>query len=289
MSTGAAPTLAQALAQARQIIPLREARLLLQQVLQCSHADIAAHPQRLLGAGQAEDFRNLVTRRGRGVPVAYLTGRCEFYGRSFAITPAALIPRPETELLVDAALAQIEYRARPNILDLGSGSGVLAVTLALERPGARVTGLDCSPQALALARANATSLNAPVRFLESDWFAAVAAERFDLIVANPPYVAAADPHLLQGDLRFEPAAALTDGSADGLASLRTIISAAPLHLAPGGALAVEHGYDQGQQVRALFQAAGFTGVRALSDLAGLPRVVAGVMVRHGAEGPRSKG
>ncbi len=256
---------------------MREARLLLQQVSGLSHAQLAAYPERALTSMEQSGFEALVARRAAGEPVAYLTGHCEFYGRSFRVTPAVLIPRPETELLVDAALGLIEGKSSPRVLDLGTGSGVLALTLALERPDADVTAVDVSPQALDIARANSATRGATARFLQGEWFAPLAGARFDLIVANPPYVAADDEHLRQGDLRFEPVAALTDGSADGLASLRAIVSAAPAHLTPGGALAVEHGYDQGPRVEELFHAAGLVEVQALTDLAGLPRVVAAHM------------
>jgi release factor glutamine methyltransferase len=258
---------------------MHEARLLLQHVNGMSHAQLAAHPERRLDAMQQSAYERLVARRATGEPVAYLTARCGFYGREFRVTPAVLIPRPETELLVDAALDLLKDRISPRVLDLGTGSGVLALTIALERPDAYVIAVDLSPEALEVARANAVALKAAVRLLQGEWFGPLAGERFDLIVANPPYVAAQDEHLRQGDLRFEPASALTDGSADGLASLRAIVAAAPTHLAPGGALAVEHGYDQGPQVVELFRLAGFAVAQSLADLAGLPRVVAGLLNR----------
>jgi release factor glutamine methyltransferase len=240
-----------------------------------SHAQIAARPEQVLTSDEHARFLQLVGRRGAGEPIAYLVGSCEFYGRSFAVAPAVLIPRPETELLVDAALRLLQGKSAARVLDLGTGSGVLALTLALERPDADVTGIDRSAAALAMAQTNADALGARLRLLQSAWFDALEGERFDLIVANPPYIAANDAHLQQGDLRFEPAMALSDGSADGLASLRLIIAAAPMHLAPGGALAVEHGYDQGPRVADLFRGAGFGGVESHVDLAGLPRIVAG--------------
>lgn len=270
-------TFAAALAQARRLIPLREGRLLLQHVSGLSHAQLAAWPEQVLTPAQQSGFEALLARRAAGEPVAYLTGRCEFYGREFRVTPAVLIPRSETELLADTALGLLKGKAAPRVLDLGTGSGVLALTLALERPDADVTAVDLSPDALQVACANAAALGATVRLLQGEWFAPLAGERFELIVANPPYVAADDEHLRQGDLRFEPQGALTDGSADGLASLRAIVAAAPGHLTSGGALAVEHGYDQGPRVVALFRAAGFREVRSLADLAGLPRVVAGAL------------
>lgn len=268
-------SVARALANARAAVPLREARLLLQHVLDCSHAALAAHPERELSPAQRAQFDKLLRRRSGGEPVAYLVGRCEFYGREFRVSPAVLIPRPETELLVDRALEMLHGQLRPRILDLGSGSGVLAISLALERPDAQVTGLESSPAALDLARLNAEALNVRIRLLRSEWFGAVAGESFDLIVANPPYVAAGDPHLDQGDLRFEPRCALTDGSADGLKSLRQIAAAAPDFLARPGWLLCEHGYDQGEACRDLLAAAGFAGVRTWRDLAAIERITAG--------------
>jgi release factor glutamine methyltransferase len=277
-----APTsVADALAEARCAIPLREARRLLQHVLNCPHAALAAHPEWALTLEDEAEFRDLVARRAAGEPIAYLTGSCEFYGRRFAVTPDVLIPRPETEMLVDLALLELQRSPGARVLDLGTGSGVLAVTLALEAPSARMTAVDASAAALDVAQANARALGVPVRFLHGGWYAPLGGERFDLIVANPPYVAAADPHLGQGDLRFEPRAALADGSADGLASLREIVAGAPAHLEPGGWLAVEHGHDQGEAVAALFRAAGFVRVASLADLAGIPRAVHGTVAgRH---------
>lgn len=263
----------QVLAAARRQIPAAEARLLLQHVLACSHAQLAAYPERRLDAAAAARFAELVARREQGEPVAYLLGEREFYGRRFALGPAVLIPRPETELLVDLALARLRETAGPvRVLDLGTGSGVLAVTLALEHGNARVTAVEDSAAALALARENAKNLGAAVEMLRGDWFSALAQRRFDLIVSNPPYIAAGDPHLTQGDLRFEPAGALTDGSADGLASIRRIIVAAPAYLEPGGWLLLEHGYDQAERVRELFHEGPWCAAISCADINGIERV-----------------
>ena len=270
-------TVAQVLAGARASVPLREARALLQNVLGCSHAALAAHPERELASPQQAQFDALLQRRASGEPMAYLIGRCEFYGREFRVSPAVLIPRPETELLVELALERVRDLSCPRILDLGTGSGVLAISLALERPDAEVTGLEFSPAALDVARINAGMSDARIRLLRSEWFGAVAGESFDLIVANPPYVAAGDPHLAQGDLRFEPRCALTDGSADGLHSLGEIAAAAPDFLARPGWLLCEHGYDQGEACRDLMAGAGFSGVRTWRDLAGIDRVTGGCL------------
>jgi release factor glutamine methyltransferase len=259
---------------ARRVLPLSEARLLLQHVLDCSHAQLAAYPRRQVAAEHYQRFGALIRRRAAGEPVAYLIGSREFYGRSFAVSPAVLIPRPETELLIDLARHIMRGRPRPRVLDLGTGSGVIAITLAKELPNASVAATDVSAAALALAADNAHRLDARVRFVRGDWFAALGAERFDLIVANPPYVAAGDAHLLQGDLRFEPQTALV-GGADGLDAVREIVNRAPAHLVPGGWLLSEHGYDQADACRALLSGRGFADVASWSDLAGIPRVSGG--------------
>jgi len=260
-----------ALALARGRLPASEARLFLREILGCTAAQIAAYPERALAAGQAGRFVELLTRRVAGEPVAYLLGEREFYGRRFGVSSAVLIPRPETELVVDLVLARVVPGSTPAILDLGTGSGALAVTLALEIPAAQVTAVDFSPSALDVARANAAALAAPVRFVESDWFAALDAARFDFIVSNPPYIAENDPHLAQGDVRFEPATALAAGPT-GLDDLRRISAAAPGFLAAGGWLMMEHGYDQAAAVRALLVAAGFVEVASAQDLAGIERI-----------------
>lgn len=268
-------TVAGALAAAREVIPISEARLLACHVLNCNAAWLEAHRDDKLSEAQADRFSELVACRAGGEPVAYLLGRREFYGRDFAVSPAVLIPRPETELLVDLAKTALARVPAPRILDLGTGSGCVAITLALELRGASVTAVDVSPEALAVARANAGRLAARVRFIESDWFAALGGdERFDLIVGNPPYVAEGDPHLGQGDLRFEPETALHCGP-DGLSAIRRIVAEAPRHLAPGGCLYFEHGYDQAEAIAGLLSAAGYIGIEQHRDLAGIVRVSGG--------------
>lgn len=267
-------SIATALAGARRVIPAGEARLLLCHLLERNAAWIEAHRDDALAAAAAECFTALVARRAAGEPIAYLTGVREFYGRDFAVTPAVLIPRPETELLVDLGKAVAAGIAAPRILDLGTGSGCIAVTLALEVPGADVVALDVSPASLAVAHGNAQRLGAAVRFFESDWLAAVAGERFDLVVSNPPYVADGDPHLNEGDLRSEPAHALASGS-DGLDAIRHIVAVAPAYLCAGGRLYFEHGYDQAAAVAALLRNAGFADIEQHRDLAGIVRVSGG--------------
>ncbi|HNY47722.1 MAG TPA: peptide chain release factor N(5)-glutamine methyltransferase [Casimicrobium sp.] len=257
-------------------LPRIELRMLLGHVLQREYAWLIAHDLEALDDATAAEFESLVARRVAGEPIAYLLGEREFYGRNFRCTPAALIPRPETELLVDVALTRIAPNESIRILDVGTGTGCIAITLALERPHAAVTAIDISPDALALARDNAQRLGATnIDFIESNWFAAVSdSAQFDLIVSNPPYIVPGDAHLTQGDLRFEPAVALAD-AVDGVESYRQLLRGAVKHLLSDGWLVVEHGYDQGESVPALFRAAGFTQVDMLRDLADMPRVTLG--------------
>lgn len=230
-----------------------------------------AFPEREVSDEARRCFEALCARRLAGEPLAYLIGEKEFYGRMFLVNREVLIPRPETELLVETAIALMQDRTAPRVLDLGTGSGCIAVTLALEIAGAAVTAVDVSAAALAVAQANADRLGARVRFVRSDWLSAVSGE-FDLIVANPPYVAAGDQHL--DALCFEPIAALTDDE-DGLSCLRRIASTAPAFLVPGGWLVVEHGHEQGLAVRDLFTAAGLSHVHTQRDLAGIERLCRG--------------
>lgn len=252
-----------------------DAHVLMAHVLGVNRAYLAANPMRVLTESEDARVDSLVARRALGQPVAYLVENREFYGRDFFVGPEVLIPRPETEGLVDAALSRLGPRA--SCLDLGTGSGAIAVTLACERPDARVTASDTSGTALEIARRNvlAHGCESRVALVSGAWYAPLAGQRFDLIVANPPYVAAGDAHLAQGDLRFEPAHALTDGSLDGLDSIRVIVAGAAQHLNRGGWLVLEHGYDQANPVRALLAAARFGEIDSLPDLAGIPRVAAG--------------
>ncbi|MDP1654091.1 MAG: peptide chain release factor N(5)-glutamine methyltransferase [Rhodocyclaceae bacterium] len=260
-----------ALEEARALIPLREARLLLCHVLGVSHAALEAHPETKVSPRDTASFRDLVARRAVGEPVAYLTGHREFYGLDFRVTPAVLIPREETELLVDIAL---ESQGR-RILDLGTGSGCLAIAVAKQLPQAEVTAVDASAAALDVARENAARHGVSVRFLQGDWFAPVAGERFNLILANPPYVAEGDAHLSQGDVRFEPRNALAAGP-DGLNDIRCIVAAAGAHLEPDGRLYFEHGYNQAQAVETQLAQAGFIEIEHRHDLAGISRVAGGM-------------
>ncbi|GAB1394222.1 peptide chain release factor N(5)-glutamine methyltransferase [Rhodocyclaceae bacterium] len=263
-------TITALLTSARARIAPAEARLLLGHLLQQSTAWLEAHRDDPVDAAIEQQMSALVGRRSAGEPMAYLIGVREFYGRDFVVTPDVLIPRPETELLVDIAKEKVGAGGTAQILDLGTGSGCIAVTLALECADAKVTAVDASAAALAVAQKNAQQLGASVCFVESDWFAALSVQAFDLIVANPPYVAAGDAHLSQGDLRFEPQGALTD-HADGLTALRHIITHAPGWLRPGGWLFCEHGYDQAVAVQGLLEAAGLTDIEQHRDLAGIVR------------------
>lgn len=251
-----------------------EARVLAAFAWDVTPAWLIAHDTDGLDSTQCSAFRSLLERRLTGRPIAYLTGVREFYGRPFRVSPDVLIPRPDTELLVDQALIHLPPGQALRVLDLGTGSGCIAVTIALERPHALVTAVDRSPAALTLARHNAVSLGASVRFLRSDWFAALAGECFDLILGNPPYVAAVDAHLTRGDVRFEPRGALASGS-EGVDDLVRIIRQAPAHLAPGGWLWLEHGYEQSGITRELLREAGVQQVETLHDAAGHPRISGG--------------
>jgi release factor glutamine methyltransferase len=266
--------LGEALIGARKLIPAAEARLLLCHAASVTATEIAAYPERDLPSARLPEFMSLVARRVAGEPIAYLLGSREFYGRDFHVTPAVLIPRPETELLVDVALGKVSRGDTPRVLDLGAGSGCVAITLAKEL-GCDVTAVDVSPEALVVARENADRLGARVKFIESDWFSNVEGE-FNLIVGNPPYVAEGDAHLSKGDLRFEPVTALACGT-DGLAAIRRILAAAPRHLAPGGWLFLEHGYDQAEAMQALLGEAGFGAIEQHRDLAGIVRISGGVL------------
>ena len=255
-----------------QTLPRSEARMLLSHVLKREHAWLVAHDDYELAGDELAQMSALAAKRVAGEPMAYLLGVREFYGRSFRCSPAALIPRPETELLVDQALAQIPANAPVRVLDIGTGTGCIAIMIALERPDGSVTAIDISPDALALARENAQRLGASVSFIESNWVADLAPEsQFDLILSNPPYIVPGDAHLSQGDLRFEPTVALAD-AVDGLESYRQLAQGAKKHLRPGGTLIVEHGFDQGDSVPALFRVAGFDEVTMHRDLANQPRV-----------------
>ena len=257
--------------------PALDAEILVAHLLGTSRAALAADRARLLAPEEMLALESLVRRRLAGEPVAYLTGRREFWSLDLEVTPDVLVPRPETELVVERALAAISGRERPAVLDLGTGSGAIAAAIARERPDAEVTATDTSAAALAVAARNAARLALPnLRLLAGSWFGPVAGSRFDLIASNPPYVAAGDPALAA--LAHEPACALVAG-AEGLEALAAIAAAASEHLVPGGTLVLEHGAAQGPAVRALLEAAGLVDVGSRRDLAGHERVTEGTRPR----------
>lgn len=252
-----------------------DGRVLLQEALGLTHAQLIAHSDRPLSEAEQTRFLALIGRRLAGEPVAYILGRREFYGRDFRVTPAVLIPRPETELSVELALERMRSFATPQVLDLGTGSGCIALTLALEAVESSICAVDASADALAVAAENQAALGvANVTLVHGAWFEPLAGMGFDLIVGNPPYVAHDDPHLAQGDLRFEPRQALSAGP-HGLDDLDYIIEHAPTHLRPGGWLLLEHGYDQAATVGAMLASAGLEDRFVAPDLAGVPRVSGG--------------
>lgn len=266
-------------------LPRAEARRLLASLTGQPLTWFMAHGDDPADPNTAPRFQTLAKRRRAGEPLAYLLGQQEFYGRPFAVSPAVLIPRADTETLVETALEQLLLlrRQRPlSLLELGTGSGIIAITLALEAPDTEVHAVERSPEALAVAQQNAKALGADcIHWHAGSWWQALASpRRFDLIVSNPPYIAANDHHLQQGDLRFEPPQALAAGP-DGLDDLRIIIGGAPAHLNPGGWLLLEHGYDQETPVQALLRDAGFADVFTRRDLAGQPRVSGGQWLGDG--------
>jgi len=276
------PTISGALAQSG-LVPL-DAQVLLAHVVGKDRAWLIGHANDALSTERHQEYMALARRRRDGEPVAYLTGVREFWGLCLRVTPDVLIPRPETETLVELVLARLPKDRELRVLDLGTGSGAIALAIAHERPRAQVLATDVSSDALDIARDNAQRLGlGNVEFVKSDWYERVELDSrggaFDLIASNPPYVAAADPHLKEGDVRFEPERSLTPGG-DGLGAIRKILAGARERLVPGGTLAVEHGYDQSDAVQAMFGAAGFVEVVAARDLAGIARVAAGITNRR---------
>ncbi len=270
-------TIAQVMTDTRHILESVDVRLLLQHVLNVEHAFLLTHSEYELTSAQKQSFLQLLERRIQGVPVAYLIGKRDFYDLTFKVNEAVLIPRSETELLVELALEKIPSDRLYRILDLGTGSGAIALTLAKHRPLAQMVAVDVSPAALAVCRENARILQVDnVCCVTGSWFDELSGERFDLIVSNPPYVAHGDPHLQRGDLRFEPQVALVaEGS--GLACIQHIIAAAPQYLVKMGWLLLEHGHDQTEACRELLQQADFSNMCSHPDLAGIMRVSGGQM------------
>lgn len=252
-----------------------DAEILLAHLLSRPRAWLYAHGDEAVPPELAARFAALLQRRAAGEPVAYLVGRREFWSLELEVSPDTLVPRPETELLVELALERLPMGAPADVVDLGTGSGAIALAVARERPRARVTAVDASAPALAVAQRNAVRLSlGHVRFLRSDWFSAVRDESYDLVLSNPPYLATDDPHLRESSLPFEPQLALASGS-DGLDALRLICAQSPAHLRAGGWLLFEHGVAQGEAARALLQAADFDRVQSWRDLEGRERVSGG--------------
>lgn len=265
-----------------------ESQLLLQHALKVNRAWLIAHENDDVAIDIQHEFNTLIQRRIGGEPIAYILGSREFYGLNLAVTPATLIPRPDTETLVEAALAKIPAHETSktldsdlcrndelSILDLGTGSGAIALAIAKHRPQSHVFGVDASPAALEVAKKNASALQIPnVQFLPSNWFSALEGDRFNVIVSNPPYIEEADIHLKQGDLRFEPLSALASG-ADGLDDIRRIIDDCLIHLKPQGWLMFEHGYNQAESVRELMAQVGLVNIETFHDLGGNDRVTIG--------------
>lgn len=271
-------TIEQALIESNLSIERVDAQLLLQHILQVSHAYLLTHRDAMLTQAQLGRYTQLVTQRASGVPVAYLIGQREFYDLMFYVNASVLIPRPETELLIELILAHIPDDKHSKILDLGTGSGAIAITLAKHCPNSHVTAVDLSADALAVAKVNAQNSGVEnISFVLGNWFEALEERKFDFIVSNPPYIAEDDPHLAQGDLRFEPPMALIAGES-GLTCLRIIISGASTYLKTGGWLLFEHGYNQAEACRKLLEQNDFSNISVCEDLAGIPRVSGGQLL-----------
>ena len=257
--------------------PRLDAEVLLAKALSRSRTALVMLADAPLTAGAAGEFQRLLEERCRGVPVAYLTGTREFWSLALRVSPAVLVPRPETEELVERVLERLPADLPVRVLDLGTGSGAIALALASERPAARITAIDVSPAALEIAAGNAAALRlANIDWRCGSWFTPVAGERFDIIVSNPPYIAADDPAL--DALRFEPALALTPGQ-QGMEAFMAIVAGAPRHLTPGGLIALEHGASQADALCALLAAHGFDSVQSHHDRAGRARALTGTLLQ----------
>lgn len=253
-------------------LPRLEQTMLWEHVLKVARSWLIAHDTDPLSQEVVQQYKALEARRLKGEPMAYIIGKREFMGHEFNVNPAVLIPRPETEFLVEQALAQIKGLPEARVLDMGTGSGAVAISIALARPDATVIATDLSVEALAVAQENAHNLCAKVEFLQGSWYDAVKGQAaFDIIVSNPPYIAEHDPHLSQGDLRFEPTTALS-AAQNGLEDIQKIINGAHPYLSAVGSIWLEHGWDQAVLVRSLFTRANFSQPTSIADLAGIPRI-----------------
>lgn len=272
--TGISALLREAAAQLESESPRVDAELLLGFVLQKNSAWLRAHADDAMPEELRKKFLEALARRKAGEPVAHIIGSRGFWSLDLAVTADTLIPRPETELLVELAIAKCPAHKKVRVLDLGSGSGAIALAIAKECKSAEVIAVDQSVAAITVARRNARANDLSVEFRQSDWFSALENQKFDLVVSNPPYIPERDPHLSQGDLRFEPITALASG-VDGLDDIRTIVSQAPKHCLPNAWLMIEHGFDQGEAIRDLFSKAGFGDVETEKDLEHRDRVTLG--------------
>ncbi|MBQ0834359.1 peptide chain release factor N(5)-glutamine methyltransferase [Marinobacter sp.] len=261
--------------------PRLDAELLLSHVSGLNRSSFRAFPEREVGAAHATEFEGLVAQRVQGMPIAYLLGHQEFWSLPFKVSSSTLIPRPDTECLVEQAL-ELPLPDNARVLDLGTGTGAIALALASEKPNWLVTACDLQEDAITLAQANARELELAVKVFQSSWFTALPTDSFDLIVSNPPYVASGDHHLGEGDVRFEPASALVAG-ADGLDDIRQIVAEAPAWLNSDGWLLLEHGFDQAKAVRALFSEHGFASVETRKDYGDNDRMTLGQWAQQGAE------
>jgi len=254
---------------------LLDAEILLSHVMNKPRSHLRAWPEKELQTAELTAFQQLLKQRQQGVPMAYITGHREFWSRDFKVSPDVLIPRPDTELLIDLSLNLIADKANVRLLDLGTGSGVIAITLAAEKPAISVIATDLSDKALNIAEQNANIHHIKnIRFIQSCWFDQIAPSRFDLIISNPPYIECNDPHLSQGDVRYEPDSALV-AAEHGLKDIKTICSLAYTYLKPGGTLLIEHGFDQRPAVQAIFNSLGYLNIKTHKDLSGNPRVTTG--------------
>jgi len=252
-----------------------DSEVLLAYLLKKNRSYFRAWPDRTLSTDELDAYQQLIEQRKNGQPIAYLTGEREFWSRSFIVSPDVLIPRPDTELLIDIAQQKFTPSQAFSILDLGTGSGAIAITLALEFLNASVTAVDSSTKALAIANKNSQRLSShQVGFIHSDWFKQVPTQAFDLIVSNPPYICQTDPHLLDGDVRFEPNSALI-AMDEGLLDIKNIISNTPEYLKPNGILLFEHGYQQGKSVKSLLELHGFKSIEQFQDIQGHTRATLG--------------
>jgi release factor glutamine methyltransferase len=252
-----------------------DAESLLCHTLKCNTAHLAAWPEKILNTDQTQQFNQLIAERESGTPISYLTGQREFWSLELGVSPVTLIPRPETETLVEFVLEQFDAKKEMRLVDLGTGSGAIALAIAHERPDWKVTATDISEDALAVAQQNAEKHHIKnIEFKSSHWFDALKGQTFDIIISNPPYIAQDDPHLSSGDVRFEPASALSSG-VTGMDDIEIITSTAAHYLKDNGWLILEHGYDQKKQVFDCFKSAGFEDILQKSDLSNQPRMTAG--------------